>query len=1191
MHIVLCRGTSYAADGIVFDLNIPRVVDDDLGQRLVRTRRFRIVDADEAARLLANRPAEEVLDGMVQATAAPKMPVNYIGLDNLNGKKVLLKRIGAIGDIVFVAQFARHLKQQFPGVIIALCVPVKYEDFASLYAHVDYIVEPNDAAKHEVITQFDYLVDFSGVIESHGRVPADCFKAHFERAGTPIDTNGQTWQAPECSIAKNTDAYANAYLQVSTLLQEHKIDISNYIVVLRGTSNSLKTWDGKILKRLLDKLASVPVQQRMPVILLGTSKDKIKTRFHDIPFVVDSMDLPLVASALLVTHARAVIGGDTGLLHFAHSVGVPTVSYWCSTSPDFVRPRLDSKIHAFVESKSSCHPCNVLRSVMCPHYSAGASDCTRKLDADELVQALQSLVGRVPQPNPMESLTSGRSLSVDEARALYNGNQFNVAFVVDSFNVWSGGAFYTWTLARSFAKRAHSRVWVLTSDRQCVFMQSIPPLPNMVVVYDPNRDMLTHPDKKLFFSVAIGTPHKGGMDAVHYAQTTPGTKSACLIYETPNYVAQYRSGRDSQEAFWKNYAEAMAKADMVFTISQVVKRYLAMWQPDLRLKTEVVSPSIASSVADTICNTYKYNANGTKQFVPNQDRDDLIVLISRNVSYKGMQDVLPIIAQQFAPVHFSTSRVLTIAIIGNNSRFLYTTQMEEWAKMGVRVVFYEAIDEPTKWQLLSRAKAVLHPSTFEGFGIPLAEAMYAGTPVIAHRLPVFEEAFAQHPFYYATPDELVKTLTSIFVAWDLPESDPGRAKIKLNDYLLDARLHVTRRYSEEQQYSRICMMFVRFFKDMELSAQRTSVEVESGKGNMRVAMVTPWNVRCGVGETTRQLLDAMPCTYRIFAPYELPEHLIEEDTQIVTRCFSRDFKVSGKLMNELLQYAPTVVHIQHEFSIFKDSNELLRLINRLRERNIKVVVTMHTLTDSLFIQQLAGNADLLIATRDSPVNPPNTQVVPLPIATPKTTADDRNAIRTELGIGEDTFVFGAFGMWQPFKGFAAFVDTYMDVAQSSNRPVKYLVSGFAKEKDMYFRNVIRQHQGLINSNSIILLRDYAPLDTVHRRIAACDAMVYYYDHMQHYSASASVREAFALARPALCSDVAMFSEFEHGTQVFKVEKQQNETGVSQVLIDGLIHLQRDKDMLLTLSKFGALYTSQCRARIIAQRLAKFYQQL
>jgi alpha-1,3-rhamnosyl/mannosyltransferase len=45
--------------------------------------------------------------------------------------------------------------------------------------------------------------------------------------------------------------------------------------------------------------------------------------------------------------------------------------------------------------------------------------------------------------------------------------------------------------------------------------------------------------------------------------------------------------------------------------------------------------------------------------------------------------------------------------------------------------------------MLASAIAVLVPSTYEGFGLPVLEAMSAGTPVICSDIPVFHEVAGQ----------------------------------------------------------------------------------------------------------------------------------------------------------------------------------------------------------------------------------------------------------------------------------------------------------------------------------------------------------------------------------------------------------------------------------------------------------------
>jgi len=54
--------------------------------------------------------------------------------------------------------------------------------------------------------------------------------------------------------------------------------------------------------------------------------------------------------------------------------------------------------------------------------------------------------------------------------------------------------------------------------------------------------------------------------------------------------------------------------------------------------------------------------------------------------------------------------------------------------------------------LLAGARALLMPSLAEGYGLPVAEAAAAGTPVIAAPLPVYVEIVADYPVYVAQGD-------------------------------------------------------------------------------------------------------------------------------------------------------------------------------------------------------------------------------------------------------------------------------------------------------------------------------------------------------------------------------------------------------------------------------------------------------
>jgi glycosyltransferase involved in cell wall biosynthesis len=73
--------------------------------------------------------------------------------------------------------------------------------------------------------------------------------------------------------------------------------------------------------------------------------------------------------------------------------------------------------------------------------------------------------------------------------------------------------------------------------------------------------------------------------------------------------------------------------------------------------------------------------------------------------------------------------------------------------------------------LLSGARALLMPSFAEGFGLPIIEALEAGTPVIASDLPVYREVVGGIPTYLDPDDSTAWESTIRAFAGDVPERE------------------------------------------------------------------------------------------------------------------------------------------------------------------------------------------------------------------------------------------------------------------------------------------------------------------------------------------------------------------------------------------------------------------------------------
>ena len=80
-----------------------------------------------------------------------------------------------------------------------------------------------------------------------------------------------------------------------------------------------------------------------------------------------------------------------------------------------------------------------------------------------------------------------------------------------------------------------------------------------------------------------------------------------------------------------------------------------------------------------------------------------------------------------------------------------------------RVVRPGYVDAKTKADLLAGAELLAFPSVYEGFGLPVLEAMQAGVPVVSTLVPAIEEVAAGAALLVPPghPDELAEAMSSV----------------------------------------------------------------------------------------------------------------------------------------------------------------------------------------------------------------------------------------------------------------------------------------------------------------------------------------------------------------------------------------------------------------------------------------------
>jgi glycosyltransferase involved in cell wall biosynthesis len=215
-----------------------------------------------------------------------------------------------------------------------------------------------------------------------------------------------------------------------------------------------------------------------------------------------------------------------------------------------------------------------------------------------------------------------------------------------------------------------------------------------------------------------------------------------LIHERfPNYFHD----RYSRE-FVQHRSQCLADADMIVCISETTKRDVIDFYhvPASKL---IVIPLAAGDIFSPKTAIYSITLPTFKPF---------LLYIGRRERYKNF------IGFVHAYARWKHKRDIDVIAVGSNWT---SAEQDKFRQLNIssQVHLIENVDDQQLCELYMRALAFVYPSQYEGFGIPLLEAMACGCPVVAPRIPSTLEVAKDYPVYFdiADQDSFVIALNSI----------------------------------------------------------------------------------------------------------------------------------------------------------------------------------------------------------------------------------------------------------------------------------------------------------------------------------------------------------------------------------------------------------------------------------------------
>lgn len=531
---------------------------------------------------------------------------------------------------------------------------------------------------------------------------------------------------------------------------------------------------------------------------------------------------------------------------------------------------------------------------------------------------------------------------------------------------------------------------------------------------------------------------------------------------------------------------------------------------------------------------------------------------------------------------------------------------EELARLGLDgptrapvLEIQDELDDETMAALYAEVDALVQPTRCEGLGLPMAEGILAGKPVIATAWSAHAEfCTAETAWPVAWTYRQARThLSGHLSAWAEPDLDDLVAKM--------IEVHKAPREEILRRTGRGKRILERFYTWDEvadrtihaLSAARSEEFRAKCLAPLTLSVVSTWNVRCGIADYAAKQVSAFsPSQLRIVAD-ERPDRLYRDDETV-----RRVWRIGhgGNVEPILEATAGTeAVCIQFTFGLI-DLAELARLVRALTARGQAVIVVLHstedrrTVTGTVSLRSIVNAlslADLILVHTIADLERlrgfgliDNVALFPhgVPVHDPAQPPPENLRIFRQ----HHDRLLAAFGYMLPHKGFRELVHALPEARRLAHTAglgslgLLLLTARYPSEASAVALDDCRRTiHSLGLDRHVLLVSDHTPEAEALAALSMADLLVYPYQHSQE-SSSAAVRFGLATGRPVAVADIPIFADL--GDAVFRLAARSG-SGLAVSLIDILRTLAADTDVARQVAKIRAAWVEAHRWDKLAER--------
>ncbi len=245
-------------------------------------------------------------------------------------------------------------------------------------------------------------------------------------------------------------------------------------------------------------------------------------------------------------------------------------------------------------------------------------------------------------------------------------------------------------------------------------------------------ELLLHPVDKLFFSNAVPLITRGEVTATIHDL---GFIKNPELYHPLERIYQKVS-----------HDIAIKKADKILAISEATKEDIIKYYPKAESKIKVIYNGWDDK-------EFKQITEDEKQSIKNKYKltDRYLLYIGRIETKKNILNLVK--------AYNLLNTDIPLVLAGRSGNYGYE-EIKELAESNKKIMFLGYIPQDDYKLLIGASSIFVFPSKFEGFGIPILEAMGSGIPVLCSDIPVLHEVGGDAAVFFDpdNADDIAKNL-------------------------------------------------------------------------------------------------------------------------------------------------------------------------------------------------------------------------------------------------------------------------------------------------------------------------------------------------------------------------------------------------------------------------------------------------